>query len=115
MSPSYESDCVLLIEINHSMSNTNQDKWELISGKLHAELGEEEKEKFEAWSNTPENQKLLQKGQSIKDGLFESRKLQKADKKNSWNRVEKLVRKQKFTIYFRYFWWLPVIDKISVK
>ncbi len=83
------------------MSNTNQDTWELISGKLHDELGEEEKEKFEAWSNAPENQKLLQKGQSIKDGLFESRKLKKVDKQKSWNRVEKLVRKQKFTIYFK--------------
>ena len=85
------------------MNKGEQQYWDLIAGKLHLELDQDENALFEKAMEEPSNKILFVKGEKIKSGLKEVQKLQKADKDASWDGIAKEIRNKTIQIYVRRF------------
>ena len=73
--------------------------WELIAGKLHNELNDEDNSEFEKLMENAKNQEIFKKTQKIKTGLGEAMKLKSMDKPSSWISIQKYIQKQKYIFY----------------
>jgi len=84
--------------------NKNDEKfWDLIAGKLHGELDDDENASFEKALEDQQNQAFYAKGQKIHQGLEEAKQLKNASPAESWNRIEKQVRNKTIELYTRRF------------
>ncbi len=85
------------------MNKNDENFWDLIAGKLHGELDDDENASFEKALEDPRNQAFYAKGQKIHQGLEEAKRLKNASPAESWNRIEKQVRNKTIELYTRRF------------
>ena len=85
------------------MGQSNTSIWELLTGKLHNELSQNELAELEQLLQDKNNQKLYQRLKEIQAGIKEGGQLQKANQANSWQKIEKAVRQNKIRMYSRQF------------
>jgi len=73
------------------MDKNEQSFWDLVAGKLHGELSQEEISRLEQEMADPAKQRLFDKSAHIRENLNEVRQLREAKKSDSWETIETAV------------------------
>ncbi len=81
------------------MSNNKNNIWNLIVGKLHHELDEEESLQLEDLLENEENQFIFQKAQKINNSFDKVNDLKGSGKQTSWKSIHSTLRTKKIRLY----------------
>ncbi len=94
------------------MSESTDRIWELIAGKLHCELDNEELTQFEEWMEEPDNRKLFERAEKIYRGFMPVQKLLGVNRNHSWERIERRIIRPDFSFRRKVFSYAAVLISV---
>lgn len=85
------------------MDKNDQNIWDLIAGKLHGELNQEEQLQLDKALNEPPTGAQLNRATEIHRGLNATAVLNRANKQKSWTKIEQKIHRRNYKLYAQTF------------